>query len=59
MKEQILTEARKLKPVGIQIYEEFSEAAAQICKQNWEKVKELWAQNKYAVLVYNRIYSTG
>ena len=59
MKERILAEAKKRKPKGIQIYEDFSKATVEIRKKNWEKVKELRAQNKYAILVYDKIYTTG
>ena len=59
MKERILAEAKKMKPKGIQIYEDFSKATLEIRKKNWEKVKELRAQNKYAILVYDKIYTTG
>ena len=56
MKERILAEAKKVKPKGIQIYEDFSKAVVEIRKKNWEKVKELRAQNKFAILVYDKIY---
>ena len=59
MKEGILAEAKKIKPKGIQIYEDFSKATVEIRKKNWKKVKELRAQNKYAILVYDKIYTTG
>ena len=59
MKKRILAEAKKRKPKGIQIYEDFSKATVEIGKKNWEKVKELRAQNKYAILVYDKIYTTG
>ena len=59
MKERILAEAKKMKPKGIHIYEEFSKATVEIRKKNWEKMKELRAQNRYAILVYDKIYTTG
>ena len=59
MKERIRAEAKKMKPKGIQIYEDFSKATVEIRKKYWEKVKELRAQNKYAILVYDNIYTTG
>ena len=59
MKERILAEAKKMKPKGIQIYEDFSKATVEIRKKNWEKVNKLRAQNKYAILVYDKIYTTG
>ena len=59
IKERILTEAKKRKSKGIQIYEDFSKATVEIRKKNWEKIKELRAQNKYAILVYDKIYTTG
>ena len=59
IKERILTEAKKRKPKGIQIYEYFSKATVETRKMNWEKVKDLRAQNKYAILVYDKIYTTA
>ena len=56
-KECILTQARKKKPLGIRIYEVFSKATVQIRKENWEKVKDLRSQGRYAVLVYDKIYT--
>ena len=44
---------------GIQIYEDFSKATVEIRKKNWETLKELRAQNKCAILVYNKIYTIG
>ena len=59
MKERILAEAKKRKPKGIQMYEDFSKVTAEVRKKNWEKVKELRAQKKYAILVYDKLYNTG
>ena len=59
IKERILKEAKKRKPKGIQIFEDFSKATVEIRKNNWEKVKELRIQNKYAILVYDKIYIRG
>ena len=59
MKERILAEAKKMKPKGIQIYEDFSKATVEIRKKNWEKVRELRVQNKHAILVYDKTYTTG
>ena len=56
-KEYILNEARRQKISDIRIYEDFSKATVEIRKKNWEKVKELRKQNKYAVLVYDKIYT--
>ena len=53
MKERILAEAKKMKPKGIQIYEDVSKVTVEIQKKNWEKVKELRSQNEYAILVYD------
>ena len=39
----------------IQIHEDFLKATVEIWKKNWEKVKELRDQNKYAILVYDKI----
>ena len=43
IKERVLTEAKKRKPKGIQIYEYFSKATVEIRKKNWENVKGLRA----------------
>ena len=59
IKKRILAEVKKMKPKGIQAYEDFSKATVGIRKKNWEKVKELRAQNKYAILVYDKIYTAG
>ena len=59
MKERILAEAKKRKPKVIQIYEDFSRATVEMQKKNWEKVKELRAQNKHTILVYDKLYTTG
>ena len=56
-KEHILTKVRKKKPQGIRIYEDFSKATVQIRKENWKKVKDLRSKGKYAVLVYDKIYT--
>ena len=59
IKERILAEAKKRKPKGTEIYEDFSKTTVEIQKKNWEKLKELRAQNKYAISVYDKIYTTG
>ena len=59
IKECIPVEAKKRKPKGIQIYEDISKATVEIQKNNWKKVKERRAQNKYAILVYDKIYTTS
>ena len=59
IKERILAEAKKRKPKGIEIYEDFSKTTVEIQKKNWENLKELRAQNKYAISVYDKIYTTG
>ena len=43
----------------MKVYEDFTKATVEIWKKNWEKVKVLRAQNKYAILVYDKIYTTG
>ena len=48
-----------MKPKSIQICEDFSKTTVEIQKKNWKKVKELRAQNKFAILVYDKIYTTG
>ena len=57
--ERILAEAKKKKREGIKVYEGFLKAIVEIRKKNWEKVKELGSENKYAILVYDRICTTG
>ena len=37
--------------------QDFSKAIVAIRKKNWEKVKALRQQGKYAILVYDKIYS--
>ena len=59
IKERILTEAKKRKPKGIQLYEDFSKATVDIRKKNRQKVNKIRVQNKYAILVYDKIYTTG
>ena len=56
-KERILKEARNQKPKDIWIYEDFSKEAVKIRKKLWEKVRELHSQSKYAILVYDKIYT--
>ena len=56
-KEHILTKVRKKKPQGIRIYEDVSKATVQIRKENWKQVKDLRSKGKYAVLVYDKIYT--
>ena len=57
IKEPILTEAKKRKPKVIQVYEDCPKATVKIQKKNWEKVNELRAQNKYAILVHDKYIS--
>ena len=59
IKERILTEVKKRKPKGIQLYEDFSKATVEIRKKNRQKVNKIRVQNKYAILVYDKIYTTG
>ena len=56
-KERILKEHRNQKPKDIEIYEDFSKETVKIRKELWEKVRELRSQNKYAILVYDKIYT--
>ena len=58
IKERILTEVKKRKPKGIQLYEDFSKATVEIRKKNRQKVNKIRVQNKYAILVYDKIYTT-
>ena len=59
IKERILTEVKKRKPKGIQLYEDFSKATVEIRKKNRQKVNKIRVQNKYAILVYDKTYTTG
>lgn len=43
IKDCIFAEAKKRKPEGIRVYEDFSKATVEIGKKNWEKVEELRA----------------
>ena len=54
--ERILAEAKKKKREGIKVYEGFLKAMVKIRKKNWE---EVGSENKYAILVYDRICTTG
>ena len=56
-KERILKEARNQKPKDIWIYEDFSKETVKIKKELWDKVRELRSQNKYGLLVYDKIYT--
>ena len=56
-KERIFKEARNQKPKDIWIYEDFSKETVKIRKELWEKVRELRSQNKYAILVYDKVYT--
>ena len=51
IKECILTEPKKRKHKGIQIYKDFSKATVKKQKRDWEKVKELRSPNKNTILV--------
>ena len=55
--QRVLNEARRQKRKDIYVYEDFSKVAVAIKKENWEKVKTLRQQGKYAILVYDKIYS--
>ena len=56
-KERILKEAKNQKPKDIWIYEDFSKETVKIRKELWERVRELRSKNKYAILVYDKIYT--
>ena len=55
-KETILKNARKLKGTGYYINDGFSKETVEIRKENWKKVKELRKNDKYAILVYDKVY---
>ena len=59
IKERVLTEPKKRKPKVIQVYEDFWKATVKIWMKNWEKVKELRAQNKYSIFISDKIYTIG
>ena len=54
VKQRVLNEARRQKREDIYVYENFSMA---IKKEHWKKIKALRQHDKYAVLVYDKIYS--
>ena len=56
-KQKILKSAKKLRGTGIFINEDFSRETVEIRKKKWEKVLELRAQGKYAILQYDQIIS--
>ena len=56
-KQRVLNEARHQKREEIYVYEDFFKATVAIRNENWEKVKALRQQGKYAILVYDKIYS--
>ena len=57
-KERILKEARNQKPKKTFRYMKiFQKKTVKIRKELWEKIRELRSQNKYAILVYDKIYT--
>ena len=56
-KQCVLNEAKCQKREDIYVYEDFSKATVTIRKENRETVKALRQQGKYAILVYDKIYS--
>ena len=52
----ILKTARKLKDTGYYINEDFSKETIEIRKENWKKVKEPWKNDKYAILVCDKVF---
>ena len=50
-KQRVLDETRRLKRKDIYVYKDFSKASAATRQENWDKVKALRQQGKYAVLV--------
>ena len=49
IKEHIVIQAIKGKPKGNQVYGDFSNVTMETQNKNWEKLKELRAQNKYVI----------
>ena len=54
-KQRILNNAKKLKNMGIFIYEDFSKDTMELKKSLWEQVLEYRKQNKFACLNYRSI----
>ena len=52
----ILKNARKLKGTSYYINEGFSKETVENIKENWKKVKELRKNDKYAILVYDKVF---
>ena len=52
----ILKNARKLKNTGYYKNEDFLKETVEIRKENWKKVKELRKNDKYAILVYDKVF---
>ena len=56
-KQRVLNETRCQEIEDIYVYEDFSKATVGIIKKDREKVKGLRQHGKYAILVYDEIYS--
>ena len=56
-KQKVLSRCNRLKGTGIFVNEDFSKETLEIRKKNWGRVKELHKQGKYAILVYDRVYT--
>ena len=52
----ILKNVRKWKDTGYYINEDFSKEAVEIRKESWKKVKELRKNDKYAILIYDKVF---
>ena len=50
-KQKILSKCNRLKGTGIYVNKDFSKETLEIRKQNWDRVKALCKQGKYAILV--------
>ena len=57
-REHILKNTEHLKDTNIYIYEDFSKETMAISKSLWDKVKKVQQQGKYAVIKYDKIYSS-
>ena len=57
-REHILKNTEHLKDTNIYIYEDFSKETMAIRKSLWDEVKKVQQQGKYAVIKYDKIYSS-
>ena len=58
-KQLVLSAAKKLKTQNIYINKDFSKKTMDIRKEKWKSVKSLRSQDKYDILVYDKIVVKG